>query len=311
MQFKLHFYLLCLFILASCSPTKEKLIQGPLKVTIPDADIVFYTIEKGKPGDNQGNELIGFYKFSDQQIAEVNFDTNLIKPIMLGNDTLVAIQKRGSPGTLDDGSGYLYVFRNGEYTKCKYSSSFGSYITTNGESVFITAINGINVIDIDDCSSETILTDTDILTVFSIKPYLGSFSISKDLNLMILSSYNRLVKVNLPEKEFQDYHKSGNHPTLSPDGSKVAYISDDGIHIMDINGENDLMIVELSDSYQAGGDPVPIWSSNGNQLIYHKCTLPKDNSCLSIEDYSVFIFDIVTGVETHIINGGINPSFIN
>jgi Tol biopolymer transport system component len=54
--------------------------------------------------------------------------------------------------------------------------------------------------------------------------------------------------------------------------------------------------------------PKPIWSPDGNWLVYHKCELEDpERECLYLEDYVIYKVNVHTGEEVKIIEGGLNP----
>jgi hypothetical protein len=305
-----------LLLISGCCTNLDHSQKYQINRSIPDADFTFYTIDKKNKDDVQGKELLGFYSLVSDTVTYIDFNNTLIHPL-LQNDFLYAIDKKGFPGQIHNTSGYLIIYHDEEYLICKSEQTFGEFFYPYQNSIAIDAIDGgINVVDSQDCSvSQTILTESDISAHFPDKPYLGSFSISTKGDFLLLSSYGRLVKVDLPEKQFYDYHKKGYYPRISPNGKRIAYLSYDGIHLMDLSGENDVLIIEYptlkfdpENIYRRGIPPIPNWSLDGKKLLYHKCEAL--GLCSQIEGYSIYIFDISTGIESKIIGNGLNPSWI-
>ena len=73
-------------------------------------------------------------------------------------------------------------------------------------------------------------------------------------------------------------HQGGDYPVWSPDGSKIAFASDEGITIMDANGSNVVSPGVLG--------YMPSWSPDGNQIVYtgwtEKAYNPRHNGVLYI-----------------------------
>ena len=127
---------------------------------------------------------------------------------------------------------------------------------------------------------------------------------------------NKLFGVNLPSKTFTDYDIVGVYPSISPDQRQAIYLGIDGIHIMDINGDNNKLIVHYNPTgfrsgplFDRGVNPKPVWSSDGQTILYHKCNQPANKGCEYIDDYEIYIYDFRIGTEKMIISGGINPSW--
>lgn len=105
------------------------------------------------------------------------------------------------------------------------------------------------------------------------------------------------------------------YPAISPDGQWVAYTTDGGIYIMDIEGNHQKRIVEVKTIYEyslgvmelAPWPPAPSWSPDSQWIIYHRCTLPLSEVCKDIDDYAIFKANIQTGEEIKLLDGGLNP----
>ena len=226
----------------SCNPS---ITHGRIDQSIPEADLVYFSIEKDDKQDFQGKEVIGFYSLKTQLTELVDYSYPLIRPSVVNNSTLIAIERKRNPGLITASDGYLFSLNQGKYTVCKTESTFGDFYSMNHNFIAILALDGINLINSADCSKKaTILTNEDIAKLYPANSYLGPFTLSKNLDFIIMSSYGRLIKIDLPEKKFTDYKKFGQFPALSPDQTKIAYLGFDGIHVSDITGENDYRVIK-------------------------------------------------------------------
>jgi hypothetical protein len=173
--------------------------------------------------------------------------------------------------------------------------------------------SGIVLIDRKDCRViKTILKRDDLIS----NKLKASTALSNNGKFLVANSDLKLLWVNLINMSIMDYGIYGAFPSLSPDETKIAYLDYDGIHLIDYDGRNDVLLVEYRASDSKKGDfssrgepPMPNWSRDGKKLVYHKCIRPINQSCLGIEDNAIFIYDLVTQNETQIIVGGINPSW--
>ena len=109
---------------------------------------------------------------------------------------------------------------------------------------------------------------------------------------------------------------SGVYPSWSPDDQWIAYVGWDGIRMMESDGMHDRLIVEYDSTidYPLRGmgfmttSPIPQWSPDGEWLVYHKCTsVTKD--CEYIKVFSIFKFELSTGREFLILEGGAYPDW--
>ena len=122
------------------------------------------------------------------------------------------------------------------------------------------------------------------------------------------------MRFKIKDKTIHDYKKIGYNPSISPDNNLVSYIGVEGIRIMDINGSADKLVIPYETKDYFGGfsssdiPPTPEWSPDGKKLLYHKCNRLNVN-CGDIGDYGIYTYNIEAGVETFIVDKGINPSW--
>jgi Tol biopolymer transport system component len=301
---------LCLFILffiiTGCNYYPEK---------IPIADIVFQ-MDIGKE-----NEVLGFYSIDSHEIQVVDRPGLLTQPYYLNKDTLVAINKRGYPNYPFDLPGWLefeplidYYQTSGCFSKAVF---IDFYLPYKGNIVYIDG-NIVKEFDVNLCTIGNDIVTLDGLGIDK-ERFISSFSLNDNSPYLIISYQNgskvTLMRINLSNHEILDYQRYGENPSLSPDGTQVAYYGLDGIRVMDISGKEDQLLVndnprmEFYDTFIDRAEynhPKPQWAPDGSQILYHKCIL---ESCLSYDDYSIFLYSLNNGEVEKLVDHAINPSW--
>jgi hypothetical protein len=102
-------------------------------------------------------------------------------------------------------------------------------------------------------------------------------------------------------------------PSWSPDGSSIAYRGPGGIYVTDTDTPNGRVVVEYIVPREPGRyedlPSYPVWSPDGEWLVYHKClslTGSRDD-CKKTQDFAIFKVNVQTGEEIEIVDGGLNP----
>jgi hypothetical protein len=103
-------------------------------------------------------------------------------------------------------------------------------------------------------------------------------------------------------------------PAVSPDGRLVAYTAADGIYVVNVADRRSRRIVSTAVrrvrhdlSTWDLAPPAASWSPDSRWLVYHRCTLPADEFCGSLTDYSIFKVNIETGEEILLVEQGLYP----
>jgi hypothetical protein len=314
---RVRYIVTCLLVfLTGCGPGKINTVTD-FKIKIPDADIVFNTIEAPKGDELFGEEVLGFYTFGMDRIEFLDTGSNLITPFFIGNELLVALDKQGNPGLILPYLGRLVILSNGQYRYCtSRSEASGWNLHGYSGNVLIELGGEIKMIDVNTCEVIGTLIKTDDLQNIESTVSISTFDLSKNGRFLLLSfSDKRIVRVDLPQKTIHFYEIFGMYPSLSPDNEHFAFLGSDGIHIADIDGKIDRVLVDCGlrkfvgeDCFERGNAPKPQWSKDGNKLIYHRCNASSLN-CSEIEDFDIYIYNFETNQERLIIRGGLNPSW--
>jgi WD40 repeat protein len=286
--------------------------------TVPkgDYDIVYQT-------EIDGNEILGFSSLKTENPIQLKSEKNLSSPYFLKGGDLITLWKDNGFDDPTADLGYIEVLHEGSTGLfCKKSDFYTYLIRPYGNRyVFLDYNKGIiKVGDPKECKIVGNLLDLDMIGLSHEEiQNISGFSVNPDSNIMVLSYEDRMlgaynmIRVNLSTKEIYNYQKFGINPSISPDGKKVAYLSEDSIRIMDIDG-NEILKVSESLPFQSQDNlwPKPEWSPEGTQLIYSQCSsiLNPPYSCHEYGKYNVFIFDIKTGVQRKLIDYAANPSWI-
>jgi len=310
-------YVFMVFILVACCQNKYQQINWKHPITIPTSDIVYHTILNDPNNLAIGKDVLGFYNIDPGMSTKIDHELPLITPYYLNSETIVAIQKLGFPGMTHEFSGYILIFSKNNYLSCDTPDATGWDIQPYKGNVLIDSNIGINLINSTDCSLIQTVLLHDQFAGSKGKFFIGPYSLSSNGNFIIVESDKKLYNINLSNFEVFDYYKDGSYPSISPNQKQIVYTGlNDGIHLMDINGEVDRIISRFepntNDTYGSvrGIPPRPHWSSDGKKLIYHKCTAAGiSNGCTEINDYSIYIYDFASQIESKIIDGGLNPSW--
>jgi Tol biopolymer transport system component len=96
--------------------------------------------------------------------------------------------------------------------------------------------------------------------------------------------------------------------SISPDDENIAFIREDGIYISNLDGSEQKRLVTLNSRYhEVTFYPFPQWSPDGRYLIYHRC---QNTQCYRLKDFSMYLFDLETMIETKIADNGLFPTWI-
>ncbi len=298
-------FFLIIFFFAGCDSNTQ--------VNIPDADFVYQTIRDRK-------DVLGFYTFVNDKVDIIDIGYPLQYPMIFNQDYIIGTSKEGNFGSVRNWMGRLEIVnRKGLAYKCSLHEKGYQQIPDKNSILFSDAYN-IYRIDSENCKIiETVISREEINKAYQ-GSHISSFTISNKGDFVILSLLQqeyRLYKIALSNFMVIDMKEIGTNASISPDDSKVAYLGDQGIMLWELDSGNKIKLIDYKNTkekhkigYDRGVDPKPMWSHDGNKLIYHKCLQDVGSICEDINDYAIFTYDLATGVETEIIVEGINPSWI-
>ena len=122
------------------------------------------------------------------------------------------------------------------------------------------------------------------------------------------------VRRTLARREGKDFERILENPAISPDGQWVVYTAAEGLRLVRPDGSDDHLLLPLDvvrrDGFGARWDTYPpeaSWSPDSRWLVYHRCMLPGQQRCYSIDQYAIFKLNIETGEEVLLFEGGLNP----
>jgi hypothetical protein len=298
-------------IVINCGCIKNQSINWMQGINIPKSDIVYQTIDENLNSDYYKKDLLGFYSLIASENSLLDLGLPLLTPFYFRGNEIISFYKLGNPGNVNDYSGNIIIFTSDGYLWCDKPEATGWWLQPFQDNVLLSSEDGINLIDGDDCSLiKTIINQKQLVSLTGTK-YLTPFSLSSDGKFMVISSDYRLFRINLVDLnsfDIVEYRKTGTNPSISPDP--------DGIHIMDIDGNEDRLIVyylaykDQSHEILKGVLPKPQWSDNSSMLVYHKCiNFDTADYCMDVNDYLISIYYLVDQTERQLIINGINPSW--
>ena len=96
-------------------------------------------------------------------------------------------------------------------------------------------------------------------------------------------------------------------PAFSPDGSWIAYTSNDGIYMIRPDGSENHQIIRQEIINYSWWPPAASWSPDGEWIVYHLAQVSPFYSRDQSKDSNIYKFNIETGEEVLLVQGGLNP----
>lgn len=99
-------------------------------------------------------------------------------------------------------------------------------------------------------------------------------------------------------------------PAFSPDGQRIAYTDEDGIHMIRPDGEDDHLLIKARGWYEDGlftWPPAASFSPDGQEMVFHRCPRDGCSTFWDIGPGTIYKFNIQTHEEVLLYDGGGNP----
>lgn len=278
----------------------------------PQQEIIYQAIQSGE--EDRDATVIGFINKdgSNNTLVDVGFRAG--QPIYsremqgllfhVGKVNPVDISPNATYGDIS------FLTPQGGLRKCKANATWFIYPTTDSNIVFVNNYAKLQLFDIKSCSIvKTLLERNDPIDAASLSGsekyvifYYGDTYPNLDTNIFVLP-----VDSAVPQKVIE----TALNGSISPDDEKIAFVRKNGIYISNLDGSEQTKLVSLNYSESVHEEvslfPFPQWSPDGRYLIYHKC---QNTECYHLKDFSMYIFDLETMVETKIADNGLFPTWI-
>lgn len=301
------FILVTVFVLFGC--------QSVWTSTVPDYEILY----QGEITVN--GSILNFVSpdGSNNQVTEIDRFT---KPVWSSDGKFIYGLSRG----LHSYVGYpaYWDLEEGRFKVC--SRNLPSFDQIRGwenpqhpDEVIVEDIWTIIVFDISQCKEMHSLVDYSTQPGnYAIHGFSYSSSRQELIYGLVVHPYEdqpeyRLMHLDLKTGEMVQLAE-GINPAWSPDDRQIAYVGLDGLYVLELNGNEpeprQLIDQPFFDPW-ASGSPwshvtVPSWSPDGTRLVYHRCSTPE---ICNWKDAQIYIFNLATGQEESILQGGEYPSW--
>jgi hypothetical protein len=328
-----HQVVLILFIascsLYGCTPS------SPPAEQFPEREIVFQTATLW---GGRADSRLGFINTDGSGLTyfQITFKTSPdieklaagspIYPVITADDSTLIFRMVGMSGH----PGSLGLIRSGQPgIICPIEMGITRpSLTSDQESIVTDLVNPggrLSLFDLSNCKTDA---DETLGEIFDIAidryPTYGALSPSKNrLAFQAIADGSSNEQSKYPGIYVRDLDTGsemligmGLAPAWSPNGQRIAFRGTDGIYIARPNGEDMQLLVEYVSpeegrSYEEW-PPLPVWSLDGEWLVYHKCILdpgPKVDCSDTSEgiNFSIFMVNVNTGIEKKIYDGGLNP----
>jgi hypothetical protein len=158
--------------------------------------------------------------------------------------------------------------------------------------------------DIDTCSINKVIYKEKTTDLFKY------FDLSENTDIVftrVTKAFRRVAVYNSNQNRLLSIAE-GFGATWSPDGNQIVFTGKEGLYISDAEGKSIQKVVDLTAYYTVKdgsiqwGDwpPMAVWSPDGRFLLYHR---------LQSGIYKIVKFEIDTGAETVIYEGGMYPDW--
>ena len=265
----------------------------------PDLEIVYQT---GDPDINQ----LGFVDADGGEPIIWNEMAYIIRPVWSLDGTRVYGTARRYQAVI---SGHLmYQDQGGKWVECKQwwrNEQVALFEDAGEPQVLVADGKRIELVDMDHCLTDQIWVDlgnrgSNRIIGFSYFP-------EKKWLLYGLESDNlQIIKKDMATGVETLLMSGGLSPSWSPDGSQIAFVKEDGIYVMGMDGSAPRRILKRSFLIYSDFTSYPNWSSDGKWLVYHRC---EQERCYPMTEYAIFKVNVASGEEQKILQGGIFPDW--
>lgn len=284
------------------------------KFVPPQQEIVYQAIQSGSGGEDRDATVVGFINKdgSNNTLVDVGFRAG--QPVysreMQGLLFHVGKTNPVDIGPYDTNGDVNFLTPEGKFRKCKANATWFISPTTDPNIVFVHDREELQLLDIKSCSIvKTFLEKNDLIGAALLSEsekyiifYYGDTYPNLDTNIFVIP-----VDSAVPQKVIG----TALNGSISPDDEKIAFVRKNGIYISNLDGSEQTKLVSLNYSESVHEEvslfPFPQWSPDGRYLIYHKC---QNTECYHLRDFSMYIFDLETMVETKIADNGLFPTWI-
>jgi Tol biopolymer transport system component len=297
--------------ISACSPTES--------IVVPRTDIAYQKIiiKDSKDDMDADTKAVGFVNADGSGDISVVLKYRPSRPIFSNELNGLLFLLDPNPMEIDGAYGDIFFLNSeGNYDECRRNEATASgfiFPIDGTKTVLANTRDYIKIINLDNCKVEkTVVTyENDNFH------FIGSASVSDTGRDILYDVRTRTIKfvgviyiVNIKTGAVKEVLPEGQNPSLSPDEKTIAYMGKDGIYVAKANGAQQKLLIPISISdysYRSSLLPAPLWSPDGNLLIYHKCMNQK---CENLADFSLYKVDVESGVEEKIIDNGLFPVWI-
>lgn len=304
-----------LFILCGC---------GKPPFMVSDNDIVFQMLEPEWTSD-KGEEYpnyVGFVNLDGSDLTTFKVEERWLQPTA-SRDGLSFFYHTGwtNPIAVSENWGTVSGWDEKPIDCPINKMSTAWFVSPMSEGRMILSVaDEIRLVKIDQCQEIDRLVDH--ASADKNKYLIDGFSLSRDEKFIVYSermfgeidTYT-IWLLNIETREAQKTAAVGINPSLSPDNRYIAYLSKNGIEILDLQTNRSTLINPYRSTYfdREGSrfdnqvPPAPQWSADGQWLLYHKCI---KEFCPMLSDYGIYKMQVSTHEETLVFQGGMYPYWI-
>ena len=294
--------------ISACEPNPAR-----ENINIPRTDIIYQAINIriGGGESDKSNNLVGFVNADGSGKTLIRLSYRAYRPVMsreiggifFGSSVVEPLNIWESIGPT------YFLSITGEYKVCDHLIYSGFIFPIKGSQLLLeSATTRMDLVDIKTC--KVVKTLLEIPENVPWKKYIGSAAPSNSGDKVIFNEYYRspehdeIYILDITTDQIVDTLQSGFNSSFSPDDKRIVYVGSEGIYIANMDGSQAKLIIPISFRAYDLLLPFPFWSPDGSTLIYHKCI---NQTCKDVSDFSIYKFDLKSGLEQKIVDGGLYP----